>query len=108
VTADSDQVSLLVGRNGVNIRLAIKLTGYEIDIIREEKPFEEFEDDIELVSLRDELGSEVVDILINNRYDTAVEVLSAGIEKIKEIEDFDEDKAKEILEIIKSQFEEEE
>ena len=108
VTADSDQVSLLVGRNGVNIRLAIKLTGYEIDIIREEKPFEEFEDDIELVSLRDELGSEVVDILINNRFDTAVEVLSAGIDKIKEIEDFDEDKAKEILEIIKSQFEEEE
>lgn len=108
VTADSDQVSMLVGRNGVNIRLAIKLTGYEIDIIREEKPFEEFEDDIELVSLRDELGSEVVDTLINNRFDTAVEVLSAGVDKIKEIEDFDEDKAKVILEIIKSQFEEEE
>jgi len=108
VTADSDQVSLLVGRNGVNIRLAIKLTGYEIDIIREEKQYEEYEDDIELVSLREELGSEVVDILINNRFDTAVEVLSGGIEKIKEIEDFDEDKAKEIIEIIKSQFEEEE
>ena len=108
VTADSDQVSLLVGRNGVNIRLAIKLTGYEIDIIREEKQYEEYEDDIELVSLREELGTEVVDILINNRFDTAVEVLSAGIEKIKEIEDFDEDKANEIIEIIKSQFEEEE
>ncbi|MCW8850210.1 MAG: transcription termination factor NusA [Melioribacteraceae bacterium] len=108
VTADSDQVSLLVGRNGVNIRLAIKLTGYEIDIIREEKQYEEYEDDIELVSLREELGSEVVDILINNRFDTAVEVLSAGIEKIKEIEDFDDEKAKEIIEIIKSQFEEEE
>ncbi len=108
VTADSDQVSLLVGRNGVNIRLAIKLTGYEIDIIREEKQYEEYEDDIELVSLREELGSEVVDILINNRFDTAVEVLSAGIEKIKEIEDFDDEKANEIIEIIKSQFEEEE
>jgi len=108
VTADSDQVSLLVGRNGVNIRLAIKLTGYEIDIIREEKQYEEYEDDIELVSLRDELGSDVVDILINNRHDTAVEVLSAGIDKLKEIEDFDEDKVKEIIEIIKSQFEEEE
>jgi len=108
VTADSDQVSLLVGRNGVNIRLAIKLTGYEIDIVREEKQFEEYEDDIELVSLREELGSEVVDILINNRYDTAVEVLSAGVEKIKEIEDFDEDKAKQIIETIQSQFEEEE
>lgn len=108
VTADSDQVSLLVGRNGVNIRLAIKLTDYEIDIIREEKQYEEYEDDIELVSLREELGSEVVDILINNRFDTAVEVLSGGIEKIKEIEDFDDEKAKEIIEIIKSQFEEEE
>ena len=108
VTADSDQVSLLVGRNGVNIRLAIKLTGYEIDIIREEKQFEEYEDDIELVSLRDELGADVVDTLINNRYDTAVEVLSAGPEKIKEIEDFDDDKVNEIFEIIKSQFEEEE
>lgn len=108
VTADSDQVSLLVGRNGVNIRLAIKLTGYEIDIIREEKQFEEYEDDIELVSLREELGTDIVDILINNRHDTAVEVLSAGVEKLKEIEEFDEDKAKEIIEIIKSQFEEEE
>lgn len=108
VTADSDQVSLLVGRNGVNIRLAIKLTEYEIDIIREEKQYEEYEDDIELVSLREELGSDVVDILINNRFDTAVEVLSGGLEKIKEIEDFDEEKAKSILEIIKSQFEEEE
>ena len=108
VTADSDQVSLLVGRNGVNIRLAIKLTGYEIDIIREEKQFEEYEDDIELVSLREELGSDVVDILINNRYDTAVEVLSAGEEKLKEIEDFDDSQVEEIIEIIKSQFEEEE
>lgn len=108
VTADSDQVSLLVGRNGVNIRLAIKLTGYEIEIIREEKHFDEYEDDIELVSLREELGSDIVDLLINNRFDTAVEVLSAGVDKLKEIEELDEVKAKEIIEIIKSQFEEEE
>jgi len=108
VIADNDQVSLLVGRNGVNIRLAMKLTGYQIDIIREEKQFEEYEEDIELVSLKEELGSEVVDILINNRYDTAVEVLSAGVDKLKEIEDFDDAKAEEIFETIKSQFEEEE
>ena len=108
VTADSDQVSLLVGRNGVNIRLAIKLTGYEIDIIREEKHYDEYEDDIELVSLREELGTDIVDLLINNRYDTAVEVLSAGVDKLKEIVEIDEAKAKEIIEIIKSQFEEEE
>ncbi len=108
VTADSDQVSLIVGRNGVNIRLAMKLTGYDIEILREEKPFEEYEEDIELFDLKEELGSEVYDILINNGYDTAIDVLTAGAEKLKEIKEFDEEKIEEILEIIKSQFEEEE
>jgi transcription termination/antitermination protein NusA len=108
VNADSDQVSLIVGRNGVNIRLAMKLTGYEIEIIREEKAFEEYDEDIELIDLKEELGNEVYEILINHRYDTALEVLTAGPEKLKEIEDLDEDKINEILEIIKSQFEEEE
>lgn len=108
VTADSDQVSMIVGRNGVNIRLAMKLTGYEIEIIREEKPFEEYEEDIELIDLKEELGADIYEILINNRYDTALEVLKAGPEKLKEIEELDEEKVEEIIEIIKSQFEEEE
>jgi transcription termination/antitermination protein NusA len=108
VTADSDQVSLVVGRNGVNIRLAMKLTGYEIDIIREEKPLEEYEEDIELIDLKDELGQEIYETLINHRYDTALEVLSAGPEKLKEIDGLDEEKINEIIETIKSQFEEEE
>jgi len=107
VMADSDQISLIVGRNGVNIRLAMKLTGYEINLIREEKPYEEYEDDIELVELREELGTEIVDLLIQNRYDTAVEVLTAGLDKLKEIESLDEDKAVEILDVLKNQFEEE-
>ncbi|MBN1638084.1 MAG: transcription termination factor NusA [Ignavibacteriales bacterium] len=107
VNADSDQISLLVGRNGVNIRLAIKLTGYDIDVIREEKPYEEYEEDIELVDLKEELGAEMVDLLIQNRYDTAVEVLTAGVEKIKEIEGVDEETANRIIEILNDQFEEE-
>jgi N utilization substance protein A len=108
VTADSDQVSLIVGRNGVNIRLAMRLTGYEIEILREEKPFEEYEEDIELIDIKEELGAEVYEILINHRYDTAIEVLTAGPEKLKEIEELDAEKIEVILEIIKSQFEEEE
>lgn len=108
VTADSDQVSLIVGRNGVNIRLAMKLTGYEVDVLREEKPFEEYDEDIELIDLKEELGVEVYEILINNRYDTALEVLTAGTEKLMEIEGFDEEKANSIIELIKEQFEEEE
>ena len=106
VNADSDQVSLIVGRNGVNIRLAIKLTGYEIDVIREEKPFEEYEDDIELVELREELGTDIVDLLIANRYDTAVEVLTAGIDELNKVDELKEN-AEKIIDILKNQFEEE-
>jgi len=108
VNADTDQVSLLVGRNGVNIRLAMKLTGYEIEVIREEKPFEEYEEDIELIDLKEELGEDIYELLINHRYDTAIEVLTAGPEKLKEIEGLDDKKIEEIIELIKSQFEEEE
>jgi|SRR5690554_2653611 len=108
VNADSDQISLLVGRNGVNIRLAMKLTGYEIEVIREEKSFEEYEEDIELIDLKEELGEDIYELLINHRYDTAIEVLTAGPEKLKEIKELSEEKINEIIEIIKSQFEEEE
>jgi transcription termination/antitermination protein NusA len=108
VSADSDQISLIVGRNGVNIRLAMKLTGFEIDVLREEKAFEEYDEDIELIDLKEELGEEVYNTLINNRYDTALEVLTAGAEKLMEIEGFDEEKAKNIIELLKAEFEEEE
>ncbi len=106
VWADPKEVSLIVGRNGVNIRLAMKLTGYDIEVIREEKEIE-YEDDIELVELREELGDEIVDLLIENRFDTAVEVITAGVDELSVIEGLDEEKAKEIIEILKDQFEEE-
>lgn len=108
VTADSDQISLIVGRNGVNIRLAMKLTGYDIEVIRLEKPLEEYDEDVELPELREELGSDIVDLLLENNFETAVEVLKAGVDKLKEIEGIDEAKAKEIIEILENQFEEEE
>jgi len=107
VYADNDQVSQLVGRNGVNIRLAMKLTGYQIDLIREEKPFEEYDEDIELIDMRDELGEEIYNLLIDARFDTALEVLQAGPEKLKEISALTEEQIEEIIQIIKNQFEEE-
>jgi N utilization substance protein A len=108
INAASDQVSMIVGRNGVNIRLAMKLTGYEIEIIRQEKMLEEYEEDVELFEFKEELGNDIYELLINNRYDTALEVLMAGPEKLKEIEGLTDEKIAEIIEIIKSQFEEEE
>jgi N utilization substance protein A len=108
VVADSDQVSLVVGRNGINIRLAMKLTGFEIEVIREEKSFEEYEEDIELVDLKEELGEDIYEILINHRFDTVLEVLTAKPEKLKEITEISEEKMAEVIEILKNQFEEEE
>jgi N utilization substance protein A len=86
----------------------MKITGSEIEVLREEQPFEEYEEDIELIDLKEELGEGVYEKLINNRYDTAIEVLTAGPEKLLEIDGFDQEKVNEIIEIIKAQFEEEE
>ncbi|MEG8946041.1 transcription termination factor NusA [Rosettibacter firmus] len=107
VTAESDQISMIVGRGGVNIRLAMKLTGYDIEVIRLEKQLDEYEEDIELPELREELGSDIVDILISHRFETAVEVLKAGVDKLKQLEGIGEEKAKEIIQILENQFEEE-
>ena len=61
-----------------------------------------------LREIKEELGPEIYELLINHRYDTALEVLTAGPEKLKEIEGMNDEKINEILEIIKAQFEEEE
>lgn len=105
VYADADQIRLMVGRNGVNIRLASKLTGYDIEIIRAEKSVVEYENDIELIDLKEELGQNIFEILINNRYDTAIDVLSSGKEKLMEIDQLDEEEVDHILEVIKSRIE---
>ncbi len=106
IYADSDQVERIIGRGGVNINLAIRLTGYEIDVIREEKPLEEYEDDIELIDLKKELGTEVYEILIKNRFDSALEVLRAGKVKLMEIEELNEEEVDRIISIIQSEFDE--
>lgn len=109
VHADSDQAAAIVGRNGVNIHLAMELTGYQIEFIREEKLVEELEedDDIELHDFREELGEEIFQLLINNRYDTALEVIRAGKEKLLEIPELDEEQAERIISLLKEEFEEE-
>lgn len=104
--ADADQVSLIVGRGGQNVKLVGKLIGLEIDVIREEKPIEEYEIDIELIDFKQEIGEEVYQKLIEAGYDTAIDVLKAGMDKIKEIEGFDDDKVAEIFAILKEGFEE--
>ena len=71
VLVAADQVSLAIGRNGQNIRLASKLTGYEINLIKEGG---EDEYDIELVDFKDELGEELYLKLIDAGLETAKDV----------------------------------
>jgi N utilization substance protein A len=103
VLVGADQVSLAIGRNGQNIRLASKLTGYEINLIKEGV---EDEYDIELVEFKEELGEELYLKLIDARIDTAKEFINADMSRLLAIESLDEDKVREIREMMKRDLEE--
>ncbi len=100
----NDQASLAIGKNGQNVRLASKLTGYEIDVVNEGAPEEEY--DIELQQFRAELGEAVYERLVDEELTTAREVLDAGLEKLTSIDGIGEERAKEILEMMKVGMEE--
>ena len=71
VVVPDDQVSLAIGKNGQNVRLASKLTGYALALVKEGA------EDIELIEFRQELGRELYDALINAGIDTSREFLEA-------------------------------
>jgi transcription termination/antitermination protein NusA len=98
-----DQVSLAIGRNGQNIRLASKLTGYEINLIKEGV---EDEYDIELIDFKEELGEELYMKLINAGMDTAKEVIEADDETLLEIEGLSQEKIDEIREMMQRDLDE--
>lgn len=104
VLVAADQVSLTIGRNGQNIRLASKLTGYEINLIKEGADEDEY--DIELVDFKEELGEELYLKLIGAGMETANDVINAKLDTLLEIEGLDENKIKEIREMMKRDLEE--
>ncbi|GAB1350272.1 hypothetical protein MASR1M107_24870 [Ignavibacteriales bacterium] len=104
IFADSSQAAMIVGRNGVNIRLAMQITGYNIDFHRIEKDIDEYEDGVELLECKQDLGPEVYDILINNRLDTVKEAIKAGREKLLEIFEDDENQVDRVLDILKKRM----
>ena len=104
VLVASDQVSLAIGRNGQNIRLASKLTGYEINLIKEGGDEDEY--DIELVDFKPELGAELYDKLITAGLETAKDVLNATMDSLLAIEGLDEARIKEIRDMIRRDLEE--
>ncbi len=101
VIVPNDQISLAIGRNGQNIRLASKLTGYEINVKKETSEY-----DIDLSEFKEELGEELYAKLAEAGYTTAREVLEANIENLKQIEGLEEVRLQEILDMMEAELEE--
>ena len=99
-----DQVSLAIGRGGHNIKLAGKLTGYEIDVYRDNVE-NETEDDVLLDEFADEIEAWIIDELKAIGCDTAKNVLELSEEELLKRTDLEEETIKEVRNIFKSEFE---
>ncbi|SFT66948.1 NusA antitermination factor [Lishizhenia tianjinensis] len=97
-----DQVSLAIGRGGHNIKLAGRLTGYEIDVYREGA--EDIED-VDLEEFADEIDSWIIDELKEIGCDSAKSVLELSVEELVSRTDLEEETIKEVFKILEAEFE---
>lgn len=103
VVVDKDQASLAIGRNGQNIRLASKLTGYEINLIREGG---EEEYDMDLSEFIEELGEDLYHKLFDEGYETARAIIDAKEEELIAYVGLEPAKIRELKEMMKRELEE--
>ena len=96
-----DQVSLAIGKGGLNIRLSKLLTGFDIDVFRELD-----EEDVALTEFSDEIEGWIIDTLHNMGCDTAKSVLEMSAEVLAKRADLEIEQAEKIIEILKAEFEE--
>lgn len=97
-----DQVSLAIGKGGYNIRLAGKLTGYEIDVFRDGEADVE---DVDLEEFADEIDGWILDELKAIGCDTAKSVLELTVDDLVQRTDLEEETIQEVLKILRSEFE---
>jgi N utilization substance protein A len=102
VSLKPDQVSLAIGRGGNNIKLATKLTGYEIDVYRDG---EVDVDDVDLEDFADEIEGWILDELKAIGCDTAKSVLEIGVEDLVNRTDLEEETIQEVYKILRAEFE---
>ncbi|HWH63866.1 MAG TPA: transcription termination factor NusA [Ginsengibacter sp.] len=99
-----DQVSLAIGRRGVNIKLACELTGLELDVFRDnEGEVEEY--DVDLDEFTDEIESWIIDELKKIGCDTAKSVLQLSDEELERRTDLEKETIAEVKKILKEEFE---
>jgi len=98
-----DQVSLAIGRRGVNIKLACELTGYEIDVFRDnEGEVEEF--DIDLDEFTDEIEPWIIDELKRVGCDTGRSVLELTAEELERRTDLEKETIDDVRRILTEEF----
>lgn len=98
-----DQVSMAIGKGGYNIRLAGKLTGYEIDVYREAES--ETVEDIEMREFTDEIEQWIIDELHSVGCDTARSVLDKDIDDLVKRTDLEKETIEEVMRILDAEFE---
>ena len=104
VFLEPDQVSLAIGKGGTNIKLASKLTGFEIDVFRNN--IEQYEiDDVDLEEFSDEIEAWIIDSLKNIGCDTARSVLELSKEELLRRTDLEEETIENIISIFEAEFE---
>ncbi len=97
-----DQVSLAIGKGGHNIKLAGRLSGYEIDVYRDS---EDEEEDVDLEEFSDEIDSWIIDEFKAIGCDTAKSVLAIPVEELVSRTDLEEETIREVVRILSSEFE---
>ncbi|MFR9620969.1 MAG: transcription termination factor NusA [Rikenellaceae bacterium] len=96
-----DQVSLAIGKGGLNIRLSKMLTGYDIDVYREIE-----EEDVALTEFLNEIDGWIIEALKRVGFDTAKSVLELSANEIASRADLEEEQAEQVLAILRAEFEE--
>ena len=99
-----EEVSLAIGRGGMNIKLASMLTEYTIDVFREVGE-NEADEDIYLDEFSDEIDQWVIDAIKGIGYDTAKQVLNAPRDMIVEKADLEEETVDNVLKVLRAEFE---
>ncbi|WP_026473898.1 transcription termination factor NusA [Alkaliflexus imshenetskii] len=99
-----EEVSLAIGKGGLNIRLASQLVGYELDVYRETEGEEE-EEDVSLDEFSDEIEGWILDALKSIGCDTAKSVLDLTVEDLAKRTDLEEETIRDVVAILKSEFE---
>ncbi len=104
VYMENDQISLAIGKGGYNIKLAGKLTGYEIDVYRNSEA-DNIEEDVDLQEFSDEIDQWVIDSLVKMGCDTAKDVLKYTPEEVASRADLEIETVKDVFHILKAEFE---